>query len=46
MILILIKYYYFKKGDNGYFIRYNDINKTKIVPLQLKIRIFMVNYMN
>ena len=46
MILILVKYYYLKKGDDWYFIRYNDINKIKIIPLQLKIRIFMVNYMN
>ena len=26
-----------KKSDNEYFIRYNDVNKNKIVPLQLKI---------
>ena len=36
MILILIKYYSLKKCDNEYFIRYNDINKMKNVPLQLK----------
>ena len=28
----------FKKSNNEYFIRYNDINKMKIVPLQLKIK--------
>ena len=27
----------FKKSDNEYVIRYNDINKMMIVPLQLKI---------
>ena len=27
----------FKKGDNEYIIRYNDVNKMMIVPLQLKI---------
>ena len=27
----------FKKSDNEYIIRYNDVNKMKIVPLQLKI---------
>ena len=27
----------FKKSDNKYIIRYNDVNKTMIVPLQLKI---------
>ena len=26
-----------KKRDNEYFIRYNDVNKNEIVPLQLKI---------
>ena len=26
-----------KKSDNEYFVRYNDVNKNKIVPLQLKI---------
>ena len=34
---MLIKYYYLKKIDNGYIIRYNDVNKMMIVPLQLKI---------
>ena len=29
-----------KKGDNEYFVRYNDVNKNKIVPLQLKINNF------
>ena len=27
----------FKKCDNEYIIRYNDVNKMTIVPLQLKI---------
>ena len=26
-----------KKSDDKYFVRYNDVNKNKIVPLQLKI---------
>ena len=28
----------FKKGDNEYIIRYNDVNKMMIVPLRLKIK--------
>ena len=31
------KIFLFKKSDNKYIIRYNDVNKTMIVPLQLKI---------
>ena len=27
----------FKKSDNEYIVRYNDVNKMMIVPLQLKI---------
>ena len=27
----------FKKSDNEYIIRYNDVNEMMIVPLQLKI---------
>ena len=27
----------FKKSDNEYIIRYNDVNKMMIVPLQLQI---------
>ena len=27
----------FKKDDREYFVRYNDVNKKKITPLQLKI---------
>ena len=27
----------YKKSDNEYFIRYKHLNKTDIVPLQLKI---------
>ena len=30
----------FKKSNNGYIIRYNDVNKMIIVPLQLKIKNF------
>ena len=37
MILMLIKYYYLKKNDNEYIIRYNNVNKIMVVPLQLKI---------
>ena len=29
-----------KKSQNEYFLRYNDVNKKKIVPLQLKIENF------
>ena len=29
-----------KKSDMEYFVRYNDVNKKKIVPLQLKINNF------
>ena len=35
---MLIKYYYSKKSDNEYIIRYSDVNK--MIPLQLKIKIF------
>ena len=37
---MLIKYYYFKKNNNEYIIKYNDVNKMTIVPLQLKIKNF------
>ena len=30
-----------KKSDNEYFIRYNDVNKMNVVPLQLKIKNFL-----
>ena len=30
----------FKKSDNEYIIRYNDVNKMIIAPLQLKIKFF------
>ena len=40
MTLMLIKYYYLKKSNNEYFIWYNDVNKKKIVPLQLKTEKF------
>ena len=30
----------FKKSDNEYIIRYNDVNKMTIAPLQLKINNF------
>ena len=29
----------YKKSDNEYVIRYNDVNKMKVVPLQLKLKI-------
>ena len=29
-----------KKSNNEYIIRYNEVNKMTIVPLQLKINIF------
>ena len=29
-----------KKSEDEYFVRYNDVNKNKIVPLQLKINNF------
>ena len=29
-----------KKSNNEYIIRYNEVNKMTIVPLQLKIKIF------
>ena len=29
-----------KKSDKEYIIRYNDVNKMTVVPLQLKINIF------
>ena len=35
-ILMLIKHCYLKRDDE-YFVRYNDVNKSKTVPLQLKI---------
>ena len=30
----------FKKSDNEYIIRYNDVNKMTIAPLQLKMKNF------
>ena len=30
----------YEKSDNGYVIRYHDVNKRNIVPLQLKIKNF------
>ena len=30
----------FVKSNNEYIIRYNDVNKMKIVPFQLKIKNF------
>ena len=30
----------FKKSNNEYIIRYNDLNKMEIIPLQLKIKNF------
>ena len=37
---MLIKYYYLKKSDNEYIIRYNDVNRMTVAPLQLKINNF------
>ena len=34
------KILWFVKSDNEYIIRYNDVNKMKIVPFQLKIKNF------
>ena len=35
----------FVKSDNEYIIRYNDVNKKKIVPLKLKTNNFgLVSY--
>ena len=30
-----------KKSNREYFVRYNDVSKKKIVPLQLKIENFL-----
>ena len=32
-----------KKSDNEYFVRYNDVNKKKIVPLKLEINNFSIS---
>ena len=40
MTLMLIKMSLFKQIDNEYFIRYIDLSKAEIVPLQLKIKNF------
>ena len=32
----------YKKGDNEYFLRYNDINKMTIAPLKLKMKIALL----
>ena len=37
MILMLINYCYLKKSDDEYIIRYSDVNKMMIVPLELKM---------
>ena len=31
-----------KKSDQKYFVRYNDVNKNRIVPLQVEINIFLL----
>ena len=31
----------FKKSDNEFIVRYNDVNKMAIIPLQLKIKNFV-----
>ena len=36
----------FVKSNNEYIIRYNDVNKKKIVPLQLKINNFYFGELN
>ena len=38
MILMLIIYYRIKKNNNEYVIRYIDLNKSIIAPLQIKIK--------
>ena len=36
----------FKKSNNVYIIRYNDVSKMKIVPLQLKINNLFGKYIH
>ena len=36
----------FKKGNNVYIIRYNDVSKMKVVPLQLKINNLFGKYIH
>ena len=36
----------YKKSDNEYVIRYNDVNRMNVVPLQRNINNFYVKYMN
>ena len=36
----------FKKSDNEYIIRYNDVNEKTIAPLKLKIKSFIMNYID
>ena len=36
----------FQKGNNEYIIRYNNVNKMTVVPLQLKNNNFSANYMH
>ena len=36
----------FQKGNNEYIIRYNNVSKTTVVPLQLKNNNFSANYMH
>ena len=40
MIINVDKISLFQKSDNAYIIRYNDVNKMIIAPLQLKIKNF------
>ena len=35
-----------QKGNNKYIIRYNNVNKMTVVPLQLKNNNFSANYMH
>ena len=43
MMLMLIKYYYFKKSNNEYIIRYNDVNKMTVVPFLVPSLVQLIN---
>ena len=36
----------FKKSNNEYIIRYNDVTKMAVISLQLKTKNFLVNYVH
>ena len=40
------KIFLFKKSGNKYTVRYNDVNKMTIALLQLKVKIFIMNYID